>query len=369
MTAVSAPAPSAVTDTFPINGTDYVEFWVGNASGRLLHSIAWGSAHRLPRTGDRHPRPGQLRARAGQDPLRADHGPGPARARWPSTCTVTATACVTSRSGWTMRAMRSRAPGARCEARPGADGARGRAREGHDRGHPDLRRHDPFPRGAEGLPGPLPPRVPAHQSMIAPGRRSPVRGSLRRQRRARQDERVGAFYRDVLGFKLMRFDDKDISTEYSALMSKVMANGNLRIKFPINEPAEGKKKPDRRVPGVLPRRRRAARRHRDQRHHRVGDAAAAGASSSSGCPASYYDTVLDRVGKIDEAMEPLSGTRHPGGPRRRGLPAPDLHPAGQDRPTLFYEIIQRKGAKSFGKGNFKALFEAIEREQAARGNL
>jgi 4-hydroxyphenylpyruvate dioxygenase len=180
-----------------------------------------------------------------------------------------------------------------------------------------------------------------------------------------------AFYRDVLGFsQIVGFDDKDISTEYSALMSKVMANGNGRIKFPINEPAAGRKKSQIEEyldfyhgPGV-------------QHLALATDDIIATVTRLQDfgmeflrVPMVYYDTVLDRVGKIDEDLEPL---------RRLGILV-DRDDEGyllqifsrpvQDRPTLFFEIIQRTGAKSFGTGNFKALFEAIEREQAARGNL
>jgi len=180
-----------------------------------------------------------------------------------------------------------------------------------------------------------------------------------------------AFYRDVLGFsQIVGFDDKDISTEYSALMSKVMANGNGRIKFPINEPAEGKKKSQIEEyldfyhgPGV-----QHLALATDDIIATVTRLQAFGMEFLR-VPMVYYDTVLDRVGKIDEDLEPL---------RRLGILV-DRDDEGyllqifsrpvQDRPTLFFEIIQRKGAKSFGKGNFKALFEAIEREQAARGNL
>ncbi|MDX2287108.1 MAG: 4-hydroxyphenylpyruvate dioxygenase [Bacteroidia bacterium] len=180
-----------------------------------------------------------------------------------------------------------------------------------------------------------------------------------------------AFYRDVMGFdQLLSFDDKDISTEYSALMSKVMSNGTGKVKFPINEPAEGKKKSQveeyldfYRGPGV--------------QHIALGtgniietvSALQARGVEFLSVPASYYDTLAERVGEIDEEVEAL---------RRLGILV-DRDEDGyllqiftrpvEDRPTLFFEIIQRKGARSFGKGNFKALFEAIEREQLLRGNL
>jgi len=179
------------------------------------------------------------------------------------------------------------------------------------------------------------------------------------------------FYADVLGFRnLLTFDDKDISTEYSALMSKVMANGNDRIKFPINEPAAGKKKSQ--IEEYLDFYQGAGVQHIAMATDNIIETVTALRSRSVEfltIPGTYYDEVLDRVGEIDEDLEPL---------RKLGILI-DRDDEGyllqiftkpvQDRPTIFYEIIQRKGAKSFGKGNFKALFESIEREQERRGNL
>ena len=179
------------------------------------------------------------------------------------------------------------------------------------------------------------------------------------------------FYEDVMGFRnILSFDDKDISTEYSALMSKVMSNGNGFVKFPINEPAEGKKKSQ--VEEYLDF-------YNGEGVQHVAIATKDIVSTVTELqkrgveflkiPSTYYDTVLDRVGHIDEDLEPL---------RRLGILV-DRDDEGyllqiftkpvEDRPTLFFEIIQRKGAKSFGKGNFKALFEALEKEQERRGNL
>jgi 4-hydroxyphenylpyruvate dioxygenase len=181
------------------------------------------------------------------------------------------------------------------------------------------------------------------------------------------------YYAQTMGFyNMLHFTDQDISTEYSALMSKVMANGNERIKFPINEPAEGEKKSQIEEyleyhggPGVQHIALAtddiistvSALRHRGVEFLEVPDA--------------YYnvDVLKERVGDIDEQIDAL----------RRLSILVDRDPEGyllqiftkpvQDRPTVFYEIIQRKGARTFGEGNFKALFEAIEREQAKRGNL
>jgi 4-hydroxyphenylpyruvate dioxygenase len=180
-----------------------------------------------------------------------------------------------------------------------------------------------------------------------------------------------AFYSNVLGFyNLLSFDDKTISTEYSALMSKVMSNGNGRIKFPINEPAKGKKKSQIEEyldfyggPGVQ---------HiaiaTDDIIRTVRELRSRGIEFLS-IPKAYYETVLDRVGKIDEDIAPLAELGILVDRDDEGYLLQIFTKPAQDRPTLFYEIIQRKGAKSFGAGNFKALFESIEREQAKRGNL
>jgi 4-hydroxyphenylpyruvate dioxygenase len=179
------------------------------------------------------------------------------------------------------------------------------------------------------------------------------------------------FYAKVMGFnQLVSFDDKDISTEYTALMSKVMSNGDGRIKFPINEPAKGRKKSQIEEyidfyggPGV-----QHLALATDNIIETVTELRARGVDFLA-IPDSYYDEVLDRVGKIDEDLAPL---------RELGILV-DRDDEGyllqlftkplMDRPTVFVEIIQRKGAKSFGKGNFKALFESIEREQERRGTL
>jgi len=179
------------------------------------------------------------------------------------------------------------------------------------------------------------------------------------------------FYANVMGFnQLVSFDDKDISTDYTALMSKVMSNGNGRIKFPINEPAEGKKKSQ--VEEYLDFYGGAGIQHiavaTDHIIETVMELQSRGVEFLR-VPNAYYDDLLSRVGHIDEDLAPL---------RELGILV-DRDDEGyllqiftkpiMPRPTLFFEIIQRKGAKSFGKGNFKALFEAIEREQELRGTL
>jgi 4-hydroxyphenylpyruvate dioxygenase len=186
-----------------------------------------------------------------------------------------------------------------------------------------------------------------------------------------QMNRWVAFYESAMGFRnLVSFDDRDISTEYSALMSKVMSNGNERIKFPINEPAPGKRKSQieeyldfYRGPGV--------------QHVAIatGDILATVAALRDRgvefltVPDTYYEALLGRVGKIDEDLAALRELGILVDRDDEGYLLQIFTKPVQDRPTVFYEIIQRKGARSFGKGNFKALFESIEREQARRGNL
>jgi 4-hydroxyphenylpyruvate dioxygenase len=179
------------------------------------------------------------------------------------------------------------------------------------------------------------------------------------------------FYEDVMGFKnILTFDDKMISTDYSALMSKVMSNGNGFVKFPINEPAEGKRKSQ--IEEYL------------QFYEGEGVQHVAIATSDIidtvtklktrgieflDTPDGYYTDLLDRVGEIDEDIEPLRRLKILVDRDEEGYLLQIFTKPLQDRPTVFFEIIQRKGAKSFGAGNFKALFEAIEREQELRGNL
>lgn len=179
------------------------------------------------------------------------------------------------------------------------------------------------------------------------------------------------FYSNVMGFKnILSFDDKDISTEYSALMSKVMSSGNGYVKFPINEPAEGKKKSQ--VEEYLDFYDGEGVQHvavaTNNIIETVTDLQNRGVEFLK-VPASYYADVLDRVGEIDEDLEPLSRLGILIDRDEEGYLLQIFSKPVEDRPTLFFEIIQRKGAKSFGKGNFKALFEALEREQDARGNL
>ena len=186
-----------------------------------------------------------------------------------------------------------------------------------------------------------------------------------------QMDRWVKFYEDVMGFtNILSFDDNDISTEYTALMSKVMSNGNGRVKFPINEPAEGLKRSQvdeyldfYEGPGVQ---------HiavaTDEIVKTVTELRRRGIEFLR-VPDTYYDALLDRVGEIDEDLEPLRELGILVDRDDEGYLLQIFTKPVQPRPTMFFEIIQRKGAQSFGKGNFKALFEAIEREQELRGTL
>jgi len=179
------------------------------------------------------------------------------------------------------------------------------------------------------------------------------------------------YYAKIMGFtQLVSFDDQDISTDFTALMSKVMSNGNGRIKFPINEPAEGKKKSQ--IEEYLDFHESAGVQHiaveTDNIIETVTTMRDKGVEFLH-VPSNYYDTVLDRVGKIDEDLKPLKDLGILIDRDDEGYLLQIFTKPLEPRPTMFFEIIQRKGAKSFGKGNFKALFEAIEREQQLRGTL
>ena len=179
------------------------------------------------------------------------------------------------------------------------------------------------------------------------------------------------FYEHVMGFRMFKhFDDSDISTEYSALMSKVMSNGNERIKFPINEPAEGRRKSQIEEyldfyggPGVQ---------HAAMATHDIIETVTRLRQQGVDflrVPTTYYEELTARVGAIDEPIDRLADLGILVDRDVDGYMLQIFTKPVEDRPTLFYEIIQRKGSRSFGKGNFKALFEAIEREQERRGNL
>ncbi len=179
------------------------------------------------------------------------------------------------------------------------------------------------------------------------------------------------FYEDVMGFKLLiTFDDKDISTEYTALMSKVVSNGNGYIKFPINEPADGKRKSQ--IEEYIEYYHGAGVQHiaiaTNDIIHTIAELRKRGIEFLY-VPDNYYEDLTQRVGEINEDINQLKDLNILVDRDDEGYLLQIFTKPVQDRPTVFFEFIQREGAKSFGKGNFKALFEAIEREQERRGNL
>jgi 4-hydroxyphenylpyruvate dioxygenase len=371
---MTAPAKAAPHDTFPINGTDYIEFYVGNAKqSAQYYQSAWG--HKLigycgPETG--------VRDRASylleQDKLRFVltsalgpdgpiashvhlHGDGVRdMAFWVDDARAAYDAAIAR------GATSAREPTVLSDAH--GDVVIAAIKIYGDTIHSIVER-----KNYTGLF--LPGFVPATSQFqaVSTGLKY-VDHCVGNVELGRMNEWV-KFYEDVLGFaNILSFDDKTISTEYSALMSKVMSNGNGRIKFPINEPAAGKKKSQideylefYRGPGVQ---------HiaiaTDDIVKTVRDLKSRGVEFLR-VPSTYYDSVTERVGKIDEDLAPLAELGVLVDRDDEGYLLQIFTKPVQDRPTVFYEIIQRKGAKSFGAGNFKALFEAIEREQALRGNL
>ena len=375
MTAVSAPAPAAVTDTFPINGTDYIEFYVGNAKQAAHYyraRLRLPADRRIagPETGVRD-RASYL-LRAGQDPLRADDA---ARPRWRdrrARAASTATACGTSRSGWTTRARRSRWrwSGAR-RRRSEPDGAQGRARRGRDRRRsaPTATRSIRSSSG-ENYRGPVHARVSSRST-------SPYR--------ARQP--VGLKYVDhcVGNVELGKMNEwVEFYARRDGLQqpAHVRRQGHLhRVlgadvegdverqradQVPDQRAGGGEEEvADRGVPRVLRRPRRAAHRDRHERHHRDGDAAARSRRRvPPGARRRYYDTLLDRVGKIDEDLDPLRGARHPGRPRRRGLPAADLHEAGAGPPDAVLRDHPAEGREELREGQLQG---AVRGDRARAG--
>lgn len=379
MATISAPIPETAHDTFPINGTDYIEFYVGNAKqASLYYRAAFGFqivAYRGPETGTRD---------------RASYVLQQGKIRFILTTAIRPD--LSPEAAFIAEHVHKHGDGVR-DLAMWVDDARDAFTKAVERGaqvvqEPRALRDDDGEvviaairtygetihslverRNYRGLflPGfrPLQPRYQGEQVGL-----QYVDHCVGNVELGKMNHWVG-FYADVMGFRnLLTFDDKDISTEYSSLMSKVMANGNDRIKFPINEPASGKKKSQIEEylefyvgPGV--------------QHMALATddiVATVTALRDRGVeflsvPTSYYDELQARVGKIDEPVDVLAQLgilvdRDPDGYLLQIFTKPV-----QDRPTVFYEIIQRKGAKSFGKGNFKALFESIEREQALRGNL
>jgi len=374
MATSTAPNVETAHDTFPINGTDYIEFWVGNAKqSQLFYRAAFGFrliAYRGPETGTRDRASYVLEQGKIRFVLTTPMGP----------------------EGEVAAHVAQHGDGVRDMAF-WVDDARDAWAKAVERGATSVQEpteladeHGTVVIAAIRTYGDT-----IHSIVQRSGYAGVFLPGFRAAENPYQPESVGLkyvdhcvgnvelgqmnhwveFYSRVLGFyNLLSFDDKTISTEYSALMSKVMSNGNGRIKFPINEPAQGKRKSQieeyldfYRGPGVQ---------HiavaTDDIISTVRALKARGVEFLS-IPRTYYETVLDRVGTIDEDIAPLAELGILVDRDDEGYLLQIFTKPVQDRPTLFFEIIPRKGAKSFGAGNFKALFESIEREQALRGNL
>jgi 4-hydroxyphenylpyruvate dioxygenase len=375
MATQTTPVIEAAQDTFPINGTDYIEFWVGNAKQAAhFYQSAFGfqlTGYRGPETGTRdrasylleqHKVRFVVTSALSPDHPIADHvhrhGDG-----------------VRDIALWVDDARDAFAKAVERGATPAQEPTVLRDEHGelvvaaiHTYGETIHSLVERRGYGGNFMPGYRPSQ---NQVWVpAPVGLQYVDHCVGNVELGQMDRWV-RFYQDVMGFRnLISFDDTDISTEYSSLMSKVVANGNDRIKFPINEPAQGKKKSQideylefYRGPGVQ---------HIAITTHNIVETV--GALRHRGVeflrvPTTYYDDLIDRVGKIDEDVGPLKDLGILVDRDDEGYLLQIFSKPVQDRPTVFYEIIQRKGARSFGKGNFKALFEAIEREQALRGNL
>jgi 4-hydroxyphenylpyruvate dioxygenase len=374
MATSTAPTPVETTDTFPINGTDFVEFYVGNAKqASLYYRSAFGFhlvAYRGPETGTRDRasyllQQGKIRLVL-TTAIRPDHPAALHVQRHGDGVRDIALWVDDAREAYRKAVAR----GAASELEPTVlrddqgEVVLAAIRTYGDTIHSLVERSNY--RGLF-LPG-FQPVEPRYQpSPVGLQHVDHIVGNVEL---GRMNEWVG-FYERVMGFKnLISFDDKDISTEYSSLMSKVVSNGNERIKFPINEPAQGKKKSQ--IDEYLEFYNGPGAQHLALATDDILETVTALRDRGVEflrVPTTYYDDLQSRVGKIDEPVGALQELgilvdRDPDGYLLQIFSKPV-----QDRPTLFYEIIQRKGARSFGKGNFKALFEAIEREQALRGNL
>jgi 4-hydroxyphenylpyruvate dioxygenase len=374
MATATLPTAETVADTFPINGTDYIEFWVGNArQASLYYRAAFGFelvGYRGPETGTRD---------------RASYLVQQDKVRFVLTTPIKSTGAIADHvhkhgdgvrdiALWVDDARTAYAAAIERGAKSAQEPTVTKDDDGEivtaaihtygDTIHSIVER-----KNYRGL------FMPGFVPMSSPF--NPPSAGLKYVDHCVGNVELGKmnawvkFYEQVLGFtNILTFDDKTISTEYSALMSKVMSNGNGRIKFPINEPAEGKKKSqiDEYLefydgPGV-PHIAIAT----DDIIKTVSDLKSRGVEFLK-VPNTYYDSVPERVGKIDEDLAALRDLGILVDRDDEGYLLQIFTRPVEDRPTVFYEIIERKGAKSFGAGNFKALFEAIEREQALRGNL
>ena len=374
MATLATPSPKTAQDFLPLKGTDHVEFYVGNArQAAYFYRAAFGMslvAYSGPETGRRDRasyvvQQGKIRfvfttsLRSGS-PIAdhvAQHGDG---------VRAIALEVEDARSAW----LETTARGARSIAEPTEMSDEfGHLVSSSIAAYGDTI-HTFVERGN-------------YNGAFLPGFRAVAEDTVARPTGLKHvDHMVGnvgwhamnewvEFYAHVMGFQLYQhFDDKDISTEYSALMSKVMSNGNGYVKFPINEPAEGRRKSQieeyldfYQGPGV-----QHIALATDDILSTVSRMKAQGVEFLT-VPHSYYSELSGRVGRIDEPIQELERLGVLVDRDDEGYMLQIFTRPVEDRPTLFYEIIQRKGSRSFGKGNFKALFEAIEREQALRGNL
>ncbi len=363
-------------DFMPLDGWDHVELWVGNAKqAAYFYEHAFGftrTAYAGPETGMRDR--ASYVAPAGRHPPRADERPARRTARSPNSSRATATAPRTSRS-------RCRAP-TRPTGQP-SSAARGGSASPQwvedeygrielatigtygDTVHTFVNRSD--------YAGPY---LPGFRSALENGQPSDGVGLIvldhvvGNVELGRMDHWV-EFYERVFGMtNIIHFGDDQIQTEYSALMSKVMSDGSGKIKFPINEPAEGKRKSQieeylefNNGPGVQ----HIALQSDDI--VRTVEAMKERGVLFLDTPETYYDDVEARVGEIGEDYDDLKRLRILADRDEDGYLLQIFTKTAQDRPTVFFEVIERHGATTFGEGNFKALFESIEREQALRGNL
>jgi len=374
MATLTQSHSASATDFLPLKGTDHVEFYVGNArQSAYFYRAAFGMklvAYAGPETGQRDRasyvlQQGKVRF-VPTTALRPDTEIARHVAKHGDGVRVIALWVDDARQAWretTARGARSIHEPAEHSDEHGRVVTSSIAAYG-DTIHTFVERHDytgPF------LPGF---RHVAHDHVARPVGLLHIDHMVGNVGWHSMDEWVD-FDARVMGFSLYQhFDDKDISTEYSALMSKVMANGNGYVKFPINEPAEGRRKSQieeyldfYQGPGV--------------QHIALATSDILSTVSKMQeqgvdfltVPHSYYTELQNRVGKIDEEVEELERLGILVDRDDEGYMLQIFTRPVEDRPTVFYEIIQRKGSRSFGKGNFKALFEAIEREQALRGNI
>jgi 4-hydroxyphenylpyruvate dioxygenase len=370
-------APSTVNarqDFLPLKGTDHVEFYVGNArQAAYYYRTAFGMsmvAYAGPETGQRDRasyvvQQGKIRFVL-TTPLRPDSPIAEHVAKHGDGVRVIALEVDDARQAW----LETTARGARSVAAPIETGDdSGRITSSSIAAYGDTI-HTFVERGHYN--GPFLPGYRAEQAdaVARPTGLKHVDHMVGNVGWHAMEEWVD-FYAKVMGFQLYQhFDDKDISTEYSALMSKVMSNGNGYVKFPINEPAEGRRKSQieeyldfYQGPGV-----QHIALATDDILSTVSRMQQQGVEFLT-VPHTYYTELAARIGRIDEPIEELERLGILVDRDDEGYMLQIFTRPVEDRPTLFYEIIQRKGSRSFGKGNFKALFEAIEREQALRGNL